>query len=139
MTCHHLHVTAGIIPRQEKVLITRRPPGSHLQGFWEFPGGKQEPDEDLRTCLEREIAEELDIRVTAKDLFMTIEHSYSAKKISLYVFLCAYISGTPQAIGCSEFSWVPVEKLSCFSFPPPDLKIISALNPKAFSLSSERT
>jgi hypothetical protein len=29
--------------------------GSHLAGYWEFPGGKQEPDGSLEECLEREI------------------------------------------------------------------------------------
>ena len=33
-------VVAAIVERNEQVLVTRRPPGSHLAGMWEFPGGK---------------------------------------------------------------------------------------------------
>jgi len=123
----HYHVTAGIILRQGKVLITKRPPGSHLEGYWEFPGGKQEPGENLKRCLEREITEELGITVKAGDLFMKVEHTYTAKRISLYVFCCTLLSGSPQALGCSEFKWVPVEALFQFAFPPPDVKVIGLL------------
>ncbi|WP_430934565.1 NUDIX domain-containing protein [Saccharicrinis sp. 156] len=33
-------VTAAIIINSGKILITRRAPGKHLSGYWEFPGGK---------------------------------------------------------------------------------------------------
>ncbi len=44
-----------------RVLIAQRPPGKHLAGGWEFPGGKLEPGEDRRAGLARELREELGI------------------------------------------------------------------------------
>ncbi len=123
----HYDVTAGVIRKCEKVLISRRPAGSHLEGYWEFPGGKQEAGEDLKQCLEREISEELGITVTVDDLFLKVEHTYTTKRITLHVFTCTLISGTPEALGCSAFQWVHVEDLFRFTFPPPDVKIIALL------------
>src|SRR5207244_13284843 len=42
-----------------RYLITQRRRGSHLEGLWEFPGGKQEVGEAPEACLKREMAEEL--------------------------------------------------------------------------------
>ena len=47
-------VTAGIIEKNGKILIARRKLGKHLEGFWEFPGGKVEANESPRECLKRE-------------------------------------------------------------------------------------
>ena len=55
---HHT-VTAAVIRRKGYVMIVQRPAEGLLGGMWEFPGGKQEPGEDLTTCLKREIFEEL--------------------------------------------------------------------------------
>ena len=38
-------VTAAVVRRRHEFLVTRRPSGVHLGGFWEFPGGKCEPCE----------------------------------------------------------------------------------------------
>ena len=58
-----VEVAAGIIHRDGRYLIARRKPGVHLGGFWEFPGGKRETGESLVECLQRELFEELTIRV----------------------------------------------------------------------------
>ena len=49
-----LNVTAAIIEKEGKVLAARRKPGSHLAGYWEFPGGKLEEGETPEECLRRE-------------------------------------------------------------------------------------
>ena len=68
----HLDVTAGVIWKDERFLITLRPPKGLLGGLWEFPGGKLEAGETLEACLIREIHEELeiDIRVERKSFSM---------------------------------------------------------------------
>ena len=120
----HVHVTAGLIWRKGKVLITRRPRGSHLAGYWEFPGGKQEEGETLEACLEREILEELAVKVTVTDYLLQIDHEYAEKSISLHLFLCADPAGEPQALGCEDMTWVDPEDLDRYRLPPPDIRII---------------
>lgn len=124
----HINVSAALIFQNGNILITKRLPGYHLAGLWEFPGGKQEPDESLEECLERELKEELDIEVRAEKLISTVRHEYEKKIVSLHVFECSHLSGDPKPIECQEFKWVKPEDLQLYEFPPPDLEIIELLD-----------
>ena len=123
----HVDVTAGLIRRNGRILITQRPPGSHLAGLWEFPGGKREAGEGLEDCLEREIFEELGMKVRAKRVRFTVFHEYEDRKITLHVFECKDLGDEPTAREGQALRWVPPEGLSALPFPPPDLEIIRAL------------
>ena len=123
----HIHVTAGLIFQNGSILIARRPQGYHLAGLWEFPGGKQEPDETLEECLEREIREELDIEVKADKLFVTVVHEYEKKIVSLHVFECTYLRGDPKGLDGQEVKWIMPSELREYKFPPPDQEVIELL------------
>jgi mutator protein MutT len=120
----HFHVTAGLVWKDGKVLITRRPAGSHLAGYWEFPGGKQEPGESLEACLEREIREELAMEVKAIKHLLQIDHDYKTRSITLHLFHCDWLKGEPTPLGCDELLWVEPEELAEFELPPPDLQLL---------------
>lgn len=120
-------VTAGIIRKGSKILIARRPPGKHLEGLWEFPGGKQESGETLRECLVREIREELDILVEPLSLIMTSAHDYPEKRVILYFFDCRWLSGIPRPIQAQELRWVLPDELWGLEFPPPDRALVETL------------
>ena len=105
-----------------------RPPGSHLEGYWEFPGGKQEKGESLRACLEREITEELGVTITADESLFSVEHEYDTKRITLHFFSCGSLEGEPKLLQSQQIKWVSPSELRHYSFPPPDRKIIDALS-----------
>lgn len=123
----HFNVTAGLIRQNGRILITKRAKGTHLEGFWEFPGGKQEKGETLKACLEREIEEELGIKIKANRFIMSLYHDYGNKLITLHVFDCILLQGEPNALESQEFKWTDPVDLSKFSFSPPDKKIIEFL------------
>ncbi len=123
----HIHVSAGLIRKDGQFLISKRQKGAHLEGYWEFPGGKQEKGESIQNCLEREIEEELDLQVQAGRVSLIIEHEYETKVISLHVMDCAILEGEPRAIECQEFKWVVPEDFEKFVFPPPDIQVIEFL------------
>ena len=123
----HFHVTAGLIWRDGRLLITRRPEGVHLEGFWEFPGGKQEDHETLEACLEREIREELGIEIEAGKYLLSVQHEYETKSITLHVFHCINLKGQPEALEGQETRWIHPDDLKKYTFPPPDLKVIKFL------------
>jgi mutator protein MutT len=123
----HLQVTAGLIWRDGKVLIARRPRGRHLAGFWEFPGGKQEENETLQGCLEREIKEELGIEIRADKKLLSVRHHYETTCITLHVFQCSDLKGRPTAQEGQEAKWVRPEDLPSYKFSPPDLKVVDML------------
>src|SRR5215207_4128730 len=78
-----IDVSAGLVFRDGKLLITQRHPDAHLGGLWEFPGGKLECDETFEACLTRELREELGIEVIVRELMETVEHAYPEKRVLL--------------------------------------------------------
>jgi len=81
-----IEVSAALIFRDGKLLITRRHAKSHLGGLWEFPGGKREAGETFEQCLVREIREELGVEISVGELFEEVSHAYSEKSVHLKFF-----------------------------------------------------
>src|SRR5688500_480602 len=123
-----VQVAAGLIKKDHRYLITKRPAGVHLAGFWEFPGGKRETGESLEECLLRELKEELGIDITPGSPFHIIRHEYPEKLVELHFFCCTIQSGEPQALGCEEWRWVAPEGLANYEFPPADRPISDMLH-----------
>jgi A/G-specific adenine glycosylase len=124
----HHEVAAGIIFRDDnQILIAKRQAEALLGGLWEFPGGKREEGESLPECLAREVREELGIEVEVGYQLAMVRHAYTHFKITLYAYTCRYISGDPQAIGCAEWRWTPLDQLDRYAFPRADHSIIEAL------------
>ena len=126
-TC--IEVSAGLVFRAGRLLITRRPAGGHLAGLWEFPGGKREPGESFEECLRRELHEELGVDVLVHDEIERITHSYPEKSVHLRFFCCtlAEASPEPRAIGCQAMAWVTRETLADFEFPAADARLLAWL------------
>ena len=62
-------VAVAVITRPDgSFLLARRPEGKPYAGYWEFPGGKVEPNESVRAALTREIKEELGLTIELKGL-----------------------------------------------------------------------
>jgi mutator protein MutT len=122
-----IEVSAGLIFRDGKLLITQRHADAHLGGLWEFPGGKRECDESFEACLTRELREELGIEVTVRELMETVEHAYPEKRVLLKFFHCDWLANEPQPLGCPAFAWVAREELSHYQFPAADARLLEKL------------
>ena len=120
-------VAAGIIEYQGKILITKRRVGTHLGGYWEFPGGKKEIGESLIECLHREILEELHITVSPPRRFLTVRHQYPEKQVELHFFRCTLLSGVPKIKSCAGMAWVSTKDLQHYSFPDADQQVLEKL------------
>ncbi len=110
-----------------EVLIDQRLEEGLLGGMWEFPGGKQEPGESIEDCIARELQEELGIAVKVKEKLITVDHSYSHKKLRFVVHCCEWVSGDPQPLASQQLRWVLPEQLTDFPFPAANARIIEAL------------
>jgi 8-oxo-dGTP diphosphatase len=119
-------VTAAVIERDGAFLVTRRPSGVHLEGYWEFPGGKIEPGESLAKALAREIAEELDTPIAVGRELFTVTHTYPDRIVELH-FLACELKGEPRAVLGQEMRWIAREQLGPLRFPPADEELIRML------------
>jgi 8-oxo-dGTP diphosphatase len=122
-----VEVSAGLIFRDGKLLITQRHADAHLGGLWEFPGGKREVGETFEQCLVRELHEELGIEVTVGGLFDSVTHEYAEKTVHLKFYLCRVKTGEPQAVGCAALTWVRKSELNSYDFPAADAKLLEKL------------
>lgn len=126
----HYIVTAAVIFRNEnqEVLIAQRPADHLLGSLWEFPGGKLEKGETLQQCLEREIREELNVKIEAGAAFGIYHHAYTHFKVTLHAFLCRMAaSENPQPLCAQELRWVALESLKDYPMGKIDRKISEAL------------
>jgi len=112
-TVPHLLVTAAVIRRHGQVLIAQRPHQGLLGGLWEFPGGKLQPGEDLPTCLQREIMEELGVPIDVQVPLGVYRHDYTHFKVTLHAFFCTLHNGAePRPLQVADLRWVAPAELS---------------------------
>jgi len=119
-------VLAAVIERDGKLLVTRRLEGTHLSGYWEFPGGKCEPGEGHESCLARELQEELNVRCEVGDEILVTEHAYPARTVRLHFRWCR-ITGEPTAVLGQEMRWISRAELGELQFPDADRQLIDLL------------
>jgi mutator protein MutT len=119
-------VTAAVIERGDRFLVTKRQRGVHLEGPWEFPGGKCDPGETLRACMGRELLEELKVDATVGDELFSTTHDYGDRRVELHFFRCE-ISGEPAPQQGQEMRWVTRGELGSLRFPAADAELIEAL------------
>lgn len=110
-----------------QILIDRRRPEGVLGGLWEFPGGKIEPGETVKSCIKREIQEELGIDIDVGEHLITIDHTYNHLRVTLDVHHCRHLTGNPMPIECDEIRWVTLNEIDQFPFPKANFQIIAAL------------
>jgi A/G-specific adenine glycosylase len=107
----HLQVTAAVFRENRRVLLAKRPPEGLLGGMWEFPGGKQEPDESLPDALIREIWEEFQVEISVEEKIGVYHHAYTHYKVTLHAFSCTLPSRELQLTYHTAAEWVPLQAL----------------------------
>jgi 8-oxo-dGTP diphosphatase len=91
-------VAVGVLIRGDGcVLLADRPAGKPYAGYWEFPGGKIEPGEDVAAALERELHEELGVDVGFSVPWVTFEFDYPHAYVELQFRLVHEWRGEPHA------------------------------------------
>lgn len=119
-------VAAAVVERHGAYLTTRRLRGTHLEGLWEFPGGKCEAGESHAACLRREILEELGCPAVVGEKLLSVAHDYGERTVELHFFKCD-LTGEPRPLLGQEIRWVPSTELHAPDFPPADAALIRLL------------
>ena len=123
-------VVAAVIEDRGRFLVTRRQAGVHLEGLWEFPGGKVDADETHARALQRELLEELGVQAEIGELVFQTSYAYPGRTIALYFYRCA-LKGPPRPLLGQDMRWVPREELSTLGFPPADEELLALLTGSA--------
>jgi 8-oxo-dGTP diphosphatase len=120
-------VAAAIIERGDAFLLTRRLKGTHLEGTWEFPGGKCEPGETPKACLVREIREELAVEAIVGDLVLVTRHAYPERTVELHFFRAEAMGDPVPQLG-QQMQWAPRAELATLELPEADTDLIRLLS-----------
>ncbi len=106
-------------------MAARRKEGSHLAGFWEFPGGKIESGEGPEECLARELYEEFGITAEIGMYIGESIHSYGNKVIRLLAYKVTRFKGTFQLIAHDAIQWCRPEDLAAIKWAPADIALVN--------------
>lgn len=121
-------VAAAVIDPAGRVLIAQRPPGKHLAGGWEFPGGKLEPGEDRRAGLARELREELGITLIGPPRpLIRVRHRYDYGEVLIDMWVVRRYAGEPRGLDDQALRWCTRNELESVEMLPADGPIVAAL------------
>ena len=120
-----LVAAAALINKKKEILLAQRPKGRHMEGMWEFPGGKIEESESAEEALIRELYEELGIHVTEQNLTPLTFASYHYPDFYLLMplYLCKKWDGEIIPREGQTLHFVPITDLLSYDMPPPDIPL----------------
>ena len=121
-----IEVVAAIIIRDGKLFATQRGYGE-WKDWWEFPGGKIEPEESQEDALKREIREELATEIEVGTLLSTVEYDYPKFHLTMHCDLCTIISGELSLLEHEDARWLTTDELDSVKWLPADKDVIEKL------------
>jgi 8-oxo-dGTP diphosphatase len=120
-------VAAALYDSQGRVLIAERPPGKHVAGRWEFPGGKIDAGETEEAALSRELTEELGIALLRARPLARLAHDYDDRRIDIALWLVEEFRGEPAGLDGQRLKWVSPARLHDEDMLEADVPFIAAL------------
>jgi 8-oxo-dGTP diphosphatase len=122
-----LEVGAAIIVEEGRILLGQRPQEARLGGYWEFPGGKVEPGESARECIEREILEELGVAARATTVICESVYTYSFGTVKLICMHTFLLHNNLSYNAHTQLRWVELAHLHTYDLAPADVPAIEHL------------
>lgn len=122
-----IEVSVGIvINEQGQLLIAKRPDHWLGGGYWEFPGGKIEPNEDSVTALKRELLEEVGVIVKNCTPLISLLYVYPERKVKLNAWWVNSYSGEVAGLEGQEICWQDPKGLNAVNMLPANRAIVVA-------------
>ncbi len=121
-----IEVVAAIIRREGEVFATQRGYGD-WKDWWEFPGGKIEPEETPEKALKREIREELSTEISVDDFLCTVEYDYPKFHLTMHCFLCSLLTEAMHLNEHEASQWLKKDELESVNWLPADRIVINRM------------
>jgi A/G-specific adenine glycosylase len=122
-----IEVGVACIHRNNQYLIQTRADDKSFAGQWEFPGGKREKGENFRTCVKREVMEEIGVDVSVRPHFFMEMHHFDTCDLLLKFHRCQIQSGEPKPLENQETKWVHVSEFDQINFLKTNAKALKAI------------
>lgn len=123
-----IQVAVGIVINDKgELLIAKRPEHWLGGGFWEFPGGKIEPNEDSQMAMKRELLEEVGIQVQQCNPLIQLTYIYPERKVTLNAWWVTAYLGQATGMEGQEISWHTPAALNEIKMLPANRAIVVAV------------
>ena len=134
-----MHVMAGVmLDPQGRVLLAQRPPGKHLAGLWEFPGGKLEAGETPVDGLVRELREELGVEASVEGPLIRVPWRYGERSLMLDARIVRRWQGEPASLDGQALRWADPAAVDLDLLTPADRHILRALQlPSSYAMTAD--
>jgi len=121
-----LQVAVGILVCGEECWIRRRTGTGHLDGYWEFPGGKLQGAEQPLDGLLREVREETGVRLQkgTTEFLESVVCDYAERAVEIHFFRC-HLKSKPRLRGGD---WVRISELEDVIMPPANAGTVRRLS-----------
>jgi 8-oxo-dGTP diphosphatase len=127
---------AVLIRSDGAALLARRPASKVYAGYWEFPGGKVEPGEDVADALRREIREELGIEIESVHPWITRVFAYPHATVRLHFYRVYAWRGEPRALEHQAIAWQRAETPDLVPMLPANGPVLRALSlPEEYAIT----
>lgn len=120
-------VGIGLVLKNGAYLARLRPEGSPMPHYWEFPGGKCEPEESPEAATRRECAEEIGFEVAVQRLRSVVPYIYPHGRVTLYYYDCVPLDSNAEPGANTGFRWIKAADLPGLRFPPANEAIVAEL------------
>jgi len=122
-----IEVAIALIEHDGRWLVQQRPPGKHLAGTWEFPGGKLTAGETAQDAVVREVREALGLRVAIDATLPAVDHDYAECEVVLHPVVCHIVAGIPAAVEGQVIRWVTPAVLESLPIPAANRALVASL------------
>ena len=121
-----VHVVAAVLRKEGKIFATQRGYGDY-KDWWEFPGGKVEPGESAEQALEREIREELAVKIQVGKFLGTVEYDYPDFHLVMDCFQADVREGELTLLEHEAARWLSLDELDQVKWLPADVEVIKLI------------
>ena len=128
-----LVTTAGVLFERGRVFLARRGAGGSEAFRWEFPGGKCDQDVSEPGCLQRELHEELRVRVAVGAELGSVTFRAGERRLVLVAYRARVIDGRPRLGEHIACGWFTLEEARSLDLSRSDRAILTTLNPRALA------
>ena len=127
---------AVLIRPDGRALLARRPASKVYAGYWEFPGGKVEPGEQVEKALSREIHEELGVEIGRAHPWITRVFVYPHATVRLHFHRVTAWRGEPRALEHEAIAWQRPDAAEVAPMLPANGPVLRALTlPEEYAIT----
>lgn len=122
-----MEVAVVILHKGSRILVNKRPDGTYMGGWWEWPGGKLEPGETVDACARRELMEEIGIECGPLQLLQSRTVEFPGRQVVLHFLLGEPQPGSTPRPDALEHRWLTVPEIRKLQFLEPNLPVLVLL------------